>query len=44
MFWAATLSNVVVAVGLAAYYWYETAGGMLERAADRGSEPAIESV
>ncbi|WP_135821997.1 MATE family efflux transporter [Halostella litorea] len=32
VFWAVTLSNVAVAVGLAAYYRYSTADGMLDRA------------
>jgi putative MATE family efflux protein len=33
VFWAVTVSNVAVAVGLAAYYRHETADGMLDRAA-----------
>lgn len=33
VFWAVTISNVVAAVGLAGYYRYSTAGGMLDRAA-----------
>jgi len=37
VFWAITLSNVVAAVGVAAYFWYETSGdgdaGLIERAA-----------
>lgn len=33
VFWAVTVSNLVVAVGLAAYYHYSTAEGMLDRAA-----------
>ena len=37
VFWAVTISNVVVAVGLAAYYSYATAEGMLTRAAARAS-------
>jgi putative MATE family efflux protein len=32
VFWAVTLSNVAAALGLAAYYRYATAGGMLDRA------------
>jgi len=32
VFWAVTLSNVAVAVGLAAYYRYSIADGMLDRA------------
>ncbi|SDR44220.1 MATE family efflux transporter [Natronobacterium texcoconense] len=34
VFWAVTLSNVVVAIGLGCYYWYETANGMNVRAAE----------
>jgi len=37
VFWAVTLSNVAVAVGLALYYRHEVAGGMLDRAADAAS-------
>ncbi|MFC7237120.1 MATE family efflux transporter [Saliphagus sp. GCM10025317] len=33
-FWAVTISNVVVAVGLGLYYWYETGSGMNQRAVD----------
>lgn len=33
VFWAVTISNVVAAVGLAGYYRYSTAEGMLDRAA-----------
>ncbi|WP_255169567.1 MATE family efflux transporter [Natrononativus amylolyticus] len=33
VFWAVTLSNVAVAVGLGWYYWYETTNGMNVRAA-----------
>ena len=33
-FWAVTISNVVAAVGMTAYFRYSTASGMLERAAD----------
>lgn len=33
-FWAVTVSNVVAAIGLIAYFQYSTAGGMLERAAE----------
>ncbi|WP_435360228.1 MATE family efflux transporter [Haloarchaeobius sp. DFWS5] len=40
VFWGVTLSNVLAAIGLAVYYRYLTAGGMLERAADRASESA----
>ncbi|MFC4359596.1 MATE family efflux transporter [Halobium salinum] len=42
VFWAVTLSNVVAAVGLCAYFCYSARGGMLERAAERagGSTPA----
>ncbi|SDM32739.1 putative efflux protein, MATE family [Haloarchaeobius iranensis] len=43
VFWAVTLSNVAVALGLAAYYWYETSDGMLERAAAKASDAAAES-
>jgi putative MATE family efflux protein len=35
VFWAVTLSNVAVAVGLAAYYRYSTESGMLDRAVTR---------
>lgn len=34
VFWAVTLSNVITAVGIAAYYRYEVSGGMLTRAVD----------
>jgi putative MATE family efflux protein len=34
VFWAVTISNVVIAVGLAAYYRYSVSGGMLDRAVD----------
>lgn len=33
-FWAVTVSNVVAAVGLCAYFRYSTGAGMLDRAAD----------
>lgn len=33
VFWAVTISNIAAAVGLAGYYRYSTAGGMLDRAA-----------
>jgi len=33
VFWAVTVSNVLVAVGLAVYYRHAVAGGMLDRAA-----------
>lgn len=36
-FWAVTVSNIVAAVGMIAYFQYSTAGGMLERAADTNS-------
>ncbi|ADD05246.1 MATE efflux family protein [Natrialba magadii ATCC 43099] len=32
VFWAVTISNIVAALGLGAYYWYETATGMNTRA------------
>ncbi|WP_135536666.1 MATE family efflux transporter [Halostella pelagica] len=32
VFWAVTLSNVAVAVGLGTYYYYSTESGMLDRA------------
>jgi putative MATE family efflux protein len=34
IFWAVTGSNIVAAVGVAAYYCYTTSNGMLERAAE----------
>ncbi|EMA31149.1 MATE family efflux transporter, partial [Halobiforma nitratireducens] len=34
VFWAVTLSNVVAAIGLGAYYWYETSNGMNVRAVE----------
>jgi putative MATE family efflux protein len=34
VFWAVTISNVAAALGLAAYYRYSVADGMLRRAAD----------
>lgn len=34
VFWAVTVSNVAAAIGLGAYYWYETDGGMNQRAVD----------
>ncbi|WP_227134115.1 MATE family efflux transporter [Halorubellus salinus] len=37
-FWAVTLSNVAVALGLAAYYRYKTSNGMLDRAAETATE------
>ncbi|WP_267641659.1 MATE family efflux transporter [Haloarchaeobius amylolyticus] len=40
VFWGVTLSNVLVAIGLGFYYWYETSEGMMERAADRAAESA----
>ncbi|WP_439028298.1 MATE family efflux transporter [Haloarchaeobius sp. DT45] len=40
VFWGVTLSNVLVAIGLGIYYWYETSDGMMERAADRAAESA----
>jgi len=38
VFWAVTLSNVAVALGLAAYYRYQTSNGMLDRAAETASD------
>jgi len=38
VFWAVTLSNVAVALGLAAYYRYRTSNGMLDRAAETATE------
>jgi len=35
VFWAVTLSNIAVAVGLAAYYRYSAESGMLDRAVTR---------
>ena len=32
-FWAVTISNVIAAVGLGAYYYYTTSNGLFERAA-----------
>ncbi|WP_306054243.1 MATE family efflux transporter [Natronococcus wangiae] len=41
VFWGVTISNIVAAVGLGAYYWYETEGGMNVRAVETAaSEPA----
>lgn len=37
VFWAVTLSNLLGAVGLGAYYWYEAGSGMLNRAAETAS-------
>ncbi len=37
VFWAVTVSNVVAAVGLAAYYHRSTSSGLLERAAEAAS-------
>ena len=37
-FWAVTLSNVAVALGLAAYYRYKTSHGMLDRAAETATD------
>lgn len=37
VFWAVTLSNIVAAIGLAAYYRHEVRGGMYERAAEVAS-------
>lgn len=37
VFWAVTVSNVVAAFGLAAYYHRTTSGGFLERAAEAAS-------
>jgi putative MATE family efflux protein len=38
VFWAVTLSNVAVALGLAAYYRYRTTHGMLDRAAETAAD------
>ena len=38
MFWAVTLSNVAVALGLAVYYRYRTTRGMLDRAAETAAD------
>jgi putative MATE family efflux protein len=32
IFWAITLSNIIAVIGLAGYYYYSTADGMLDRA------------
>ena len=40
VFWAVTVSNVLVAVGLGIYYRHAVAGGMLERAAGEATETA----
>jgi Na+-driven multidrug efflux pump len=40
VFWAVTVSNVLVAVGLGLYYRHAVAGGMLERAAGEATETA----
>lgn len=37
VFWAITLSNVVGAIGVAAYFWYSTDRGLLERAASEAA-------
>ncbi len=37
VFWAVTISNVAVAIGLAGYYYYATADGMLRRAASHAA-------
>ena len=37
VFWAVTLSNLLGALGLGTYYRHETAGGMLDRAAETAS-------
>jgi putative MATE family efflux protein len=42
VFWAVTVSNVAVAVGLAAYYRYQTSNGMLDRAADTATDTATD--
>ena len=34
VFWGVTVSNIVAAIGLGAYYWYETSNGMNARAAE----------
>ncbi|WP_265109210.1 MATE family efflux transporter [Halosolutus halophilus] len=34
VFWGVTVSNVVAAIGLGGYYWFETTAGMNERAAE----------
>ncbi len=39
-FWGVTISNVVGAIGLGAYYVYTRNNGMLERAAEVAAEPA----
>ncbi len=36
-FWAVTVSNIVAAVGMIAYFRYSTADGMLQRAAEKSS-------
>jgi|AntDeeMinimDraft_4_1070355.scaffolds.fasta_scaffold00012_83 putative MATE family efflux protein len=38
VFWAVTLSNVAVALGLAVYYRYRTTRGMLDRAAETAAD------
>jgi putative MATE family efflux protein len=43
VFWAVTLSNVAVALGLAAYYRYQTSHGMLDRAAETATEASSSS-
>ncbi|WP_435334603.1 MATE family efflux transporter [Haloarchaeobius sp. TZWWS8] len=40
VFWGVTLSNILAALGLAVYYRYSTADGMLERAAEKAAESA----
>jgi len=41
-FWAVTVSNVVAAVGLVAYYHYSTSNGMLGRAAEEAGASAAD--
>ncbi|ELZ02251.1 MATE efflux family protein [Natrialba chahannaoensis JCM 10990] len=42
VFWAVTISNIVAALGLGVYYWYETATGMNTRAVEVAQSEAAD--
>jgi putative MATE family efflux protein len=42
VFWGVTISNIVAAIGLGCYYWYETSTGMNVRAAEVATSEAAD--
>nr|WP_245835383.1 MATE family efflux transporter [Natronolimnobius baerhuensis] len=42
VFWGVTISNIVAALGLGWYYWYETSNGMNARAAETAATEAAD--